>query len=43
MISRLALHSHRLRFENSKGEKIELEAPIPKEFNALMTQLSKLS
>ncbi len=43
MINRLALHSHRLLFNDSTGAQIELVAPIPKEFTALMTQLAKLS
>jgi 23S rRNA pseudouridine1911/1915/1917 synthase len=42
IISRLALHSHRLQFTNENGEQISLEAPVPKEFTALMTQLEKL-
>lgn len=41
MISRLALHSHRLKFTDEHGVAIELEADIPKEFKALMTQLKK--
>ena len=42
MISRLALHSHRLKFLDEQGKAMELEADIPKEFKALMTQLKKL-
>jgi 23S rRNA pseudouridine1911/1915/1917 synthase len=41
MISRLALHSHKLVFETAGGEKMELVADVPKEFRALMTQLKK--
>lgn len=41
MISRLALHSYKLRFTDEHGTKMELEADIPKEFKALMTQLKK--
>ena len=42
IINRLALHSHRLEFTDQHQQPIRLEAPIPKEFNALMTQLRKL-
>lgn len=42
MISRLALHSHRLKFTDEQGKQMELEAVIPKEFKALMTQLKKI-
>jgi 23S rRNA pseudouridine955/2504/2580 synthase/23S rRNA pseudouridine1911/1915/1917 synthase len=41
MISRLALHSHRLKFTDEHGKTMELEAAIPKEFQALMKQLKK--
>ncbi|RYF91762.1 MAG: RluA family pseudouridine synthase [Chitinophagaceae bacterium] len=41
MISRLALHSHRLIFTTAGGERMELVAEVPKEFRALMTQLQK--
>ncbi len=41
MISRLALHSYKLIFENMQGEKTELLAEMPKEFRALMQQLKK--
>ncbi len=43
MISRLALHSHRLIFKDEKGKHHEITADIPKEFTALMTQLKKNS
>lgn len=42
MINRLALHSYSLKFSDEHGKLMELEAPIPKEFRALMTQLSKV-
>lgn len=42
MINRLALHSYKLGFENMKGECLELEAQMPKEFRALMQQLKKI-
>lgn len=41
MIGRLALHSYRLYFTDEHGTKMGLEAEIPKEFRALMKQLSK--
>lgn len=41
IISRLALHSHKLVFNDEKGERHELIAEIPKEFRALMQQLRK--
>jgi len=41
MIGRLALHSYQLRFTDEHGTRMELEAEIPKEFRALMKQLSK--
>ena len=42
MINRLALHSYRLRLNDENGTAVELEAPIPKEFRALMAQLKKI-
>ncbi|MBC7937111.1 MAG: RluA family pseudouridine synthase [Rhizobacter sp.] len=41
MISRLALHSYKLKFTDEHGKEMQLEAEIPKEFRALMTQLKK--
>lgn len=41
MISRLALHSYKLIFDDENNERIELVAEIPKEFRALMQQLKK--
>ena len=43
MISRLALHSYKLIFDDAMGEKIELIAEMPKEFRALMQQLKKIN
>ncbi|HMD00289.1 MAG TPA: RluA family pseudouridine synthase [Ferruginibacter sp.] len=40
MISRVALHSYKLRFEDQHGKKMELVAEMPKEFKALMRQLN---
>ena len=41
MISRLALHSYKLSFEDMHGIPMSLEAEMPKEFRALMQQLKK--
>jgi 23S rRNA pseudouridine955/2504/2580 synthase/23S rRNA pseudouridine1911/1915/1917 synthase len=41
MITRLALHSYKLNFEDMHGVKMELMATAPKEFRALMQQLKK--
>jgi 23S rRNA pseudouridine955/2504/2580 synthase/23S rRNA pseudouridine1911/1915/1917 synthase len=41
MISRLALHSYKLSFDDMSGEHVELVAEMPKEFRALMQQLKK--
>lgn len=41
MINRLALHSYKLFFDGMDGKRLELEAPMPKEFRALMQQLKK--
>lgn len=41
LISRLALHSYQLEFENRNGKQMKLETPIPKEFLVLMKQLNK--
>lgn len=43
MIGRLALHSYKLIFNDEKGERCEIIAPVPKEFTALMKQLKKNS
>ena len=43
ILGRLALHSWKLSFEGMNGKKMELEAPAPKEFRALMQQLKKIS
>lgn len=41
MLHRVALHSHRLLFTTAAGQKMELEADMPKEFNAIITQVRK--
>lgn len=40
LIKRMALHAHKLTFSGLKGEKIETTAPYPKDFSAMMKQLS---
>jgi 23S rRNA pseudouridine955/2504/2580 synthase/23S rRNA pseudouridine1911/1915/1917 synthase len=39
ILSRLALHAHRLSFIAPAGEPLTLEAPLPKDFRALLQQL----
>jgi 23S rRNA pseudouridine1911/1915/1917 synthase len=41
MLNRLALHSHQLKFTDAKGNKFELEAPLPKDLKATLQQLRK--
>ena len=41
ILSRLALHSHLLHFQDAKGEYHTLEAPLPKDMRALLQQLKK--
>ena len=43
IISRLALHSYKLIFDDANGNHFELTAEIPKEFRALMQQLKKVN
>ena len=42
ILNRLALHALSLQFTSTKGEKIKLEAPLPKDLRALLQQLRKL-
>lgn len=42
LLNRLALHAFQLGFTTMSGEKIELEAPIPKDLRATLQQLRKL-
>jgi len=42
VINSLALHAFCLKFTDEDGKEITLEAPVPKEFSALMKQLHKL-
>jgi 23S rRNA pseudouridine1911/1915/1917 synthase len=41
ILSRLALHSHQLKFTDAKGNQFELEAPLPKDLKATLQQLRK--
>jgi len=41
ILSRLALHSHLLHFQDADGEFHTLEAPLPKDMRALVQQLKK--
>ncbi|MBC8034940.1 MAG: RluA family pseudouridine synthase [Chitinophagaceae bacterium] len=41
MLSRLGLHSYKLTFSDLEGKRLTLEAPVPKDIKALMTQLKK--
>jgi 23S rRNA pseudouridine955/2504/2580 synthase/23S rRNA pseudouridine1911/1915/1917 synthase len=42
ILSRLALHSTRLKFTDQKGGQFDLEAPLQKDLRALLQQFSKL-
>ncbi len=41
LISRLTLHAEKLTFEHLDGRRIELIAPLPKDFRAALSQLRK--
>jgi 23S rRNA pseudouridine1911/1915/1917 synthase len=41
LVNRLALHSHQLNFKDASGNSFSLEAPLPKDLNALLQQLQK--
>ncbi len=41
LVNRLALHSHHLNFKDASGNSFSLEAPLPKDLNALLQQLQK--
>ena len=42
LLNRLALHALQLKFTGLSGEKVELEAPIPKDLKASLQQLNKI-
>lgn len=41
LLNRLALHSFQLSFNDRNGQKVELEAPLPKDIRATLQQLNK--
>jgi 23S rRNA pseudouridine955/2504/2580 synthase/23S rRNA pseudouridine1911/1915/1917 synthase len=41
LISRLTLHAEKLTFDNLDGTKVQLAAPLPKDFRATLNQLRK--
>lgn len=41
LIKRIALHAESIGFETEKGEKLKVQAPYPKDFRVLVSQLSK--
>ncbi len=41
LLSRLALHSSNLKFTTEEGKVIEVEAPLPKDMRAVVSQLNK--
>ena len=41
LLARLALHSSKLKFNDVTGERVELEAPLPRDLNALLKQIRK--
>ena len=41
MLSRLALHSYRLKFKDAEGKEVNLVAELPKDMRALLQQLKK--
>jgi 23S rRNA pseudouridine1911/1915/1917 synthase len=43
LFNRLALHAAQLQFKTQEGEEISLEAPLPKDFKAILNQLKKWS
>ena len=43
LLNRLALHSLQLKFTGLSREKVELEAPIPKDLKATLQQLNKIA
>lgn len=43
LIKRFALHAHSLTFSLLDGERVKIEAPYPKDFDALVKQLEKFS
>jgi 23S rRNA pseudouridine955/2504/2580 synthase/23S rRNA pseudouridine1911/1915/1917 synthase len=42
LLARLALHAAQLTFQDLKGQEVALEAPMPKDLRALLSQLNKV-
>jgi 23S rRNA pseudouridine955/2504/2580 synthase/23S rRNA pseudouridine1911/1915/1917 synthase len=43
LIARLTLHAHRLAFTNTSGERVTVEAELPKDFRVALNQLRRIS
>lgn len=43
LMSRMALHASELRFTDEKGQRHSFKAPLPKDFQAVLNQLKKIS
>jgi 23S rRNA pseudouridine955/2504/2580 synthase/23S rRNA pseudouridine1911/1915/1917 synthase len=43
LMARLTLHAHRLAFTDTSGERVTLEAELPKDFRVTLNQLRRLS
>jgi 23S rRNA pseudouridine955/2504/2580 synthase/23S rRNA pseudouridine1911/1915/1917 synthase len=43
LLNRLALHARQLRFTDEKGQRLSIEAPLPKDLRATLAQLEKYS
>jgi 23S rRNA pseudouridine955/2504/2580 synthase/23S rRNA pseudouridine1911/1915/1917 synthase len=43
LIARLTLHAHRLAFTDTSGERVTIEAELPKDFRAALNQLRRVS
>ena len=43
ILSRLALHAHKLSFKKADGSVVAVEAPLPKDMRASLQQLRKWS
>jgi 23S rRNA pseudouridine1911/1915/1917 synthase len=41
LIARLTLHAHRLAFSHPDGQTVRIEAPLPKDFQAILNQLRR--
>lgn len=41
LLERAALHAHKIAFTNTAGEEVQVEAPYPRDMEAMMKQLAK--